>query len=56
MLMRRSVLFDQRTFYPERTYPYIMPAERSIDVDEPFDLLVAHLLLEARARGAVHPS
>jgi len=32
----------------DRTLPYIMPRERSIDIDEKIDLKIAKILLEAR--------
>jgi N-acylneuraminate cytidylyltransferase len=37
-----------RTFYPEAAVPYVMPAERSIDVDTEADLAMADGLLRQR--------
>lgn len=37
-----------RTFYPEAAVPYVMPAERSVDVDTEADLTVAEALLRRR--------
>lgn len=34
-----------QTFFPRRTYPYIMPTNRSLDLDTPFDFYVAELIL-----------
>ena len=33
-------------YYFERTYPYIMPAERSIDIDTELDFNYAEFLLD----------
>lgn len=38
--MRKS-----KTFFPEKTIPYIMPQERSIDLDSEFDFKFAEFLL-----------
>lgn len=35
-----------KTFIPKKTIPYIMPKERSIDLDTPFDLKLAEFLLK----------
>lgn len=35
-----------KTFYPKRTIPYIMPKERSVDLDTPFDFKLAEFLLK----------
>ncbi len=35
--------------------PYIMPEERAIDVDTPFDLHLARLLMKAPFTNAEHP-
>lgn len=44
-LGRREVLLQRRTWYATRTYPYIMPLERSLDVDTPWDLYLANLVM-----------
>jgi CMP-N,N'-diacetyllegionaminic acid synthase len=47
-----SSLLRDKTFLPERTYGCIMPADRSIDIDTPWDLHLADLILRDRlARG-----
>ncbi|MBM3565935.1 MAG: acylneuraminate cytidylyltransferase family protein [Alphaproteobacteria bacterium] len=38
-----------RTFYPGAAVPYVMPADRSIDIDTETDLAVAEALLQRRA-------
>lgn len=41
------------TFHHEKTRAYIMPPERSIDIDTMFDLEVARFLLDRRLSGAI---
>jgi CMP-N,N'-diacetyllegionaminic acid synthase len=46
-LNRISSLTKEQTFIPKnKTYPYIMPPERSIDVDTLWDLYLAELILK----------
>jgi CMP-N-acetylneuraminic acid synthetase len=47
-LVRREVLLAQRTFYTDRSYGYMMPPERSHDVDTPWDLFLVDLVLQYR--------
>ena len=47
-LARREVLLERQTFYTERTYAYIMPPERSMDIDSLWDLYLADLVLRDR--------
>ncbi|MEM1165586.1 MAG: acylneuraminate cytidylyltransferase family protein [Planctomycetota bacterium] len=42
----------ERIFYGEKLIGHLMPPERAIDVDEPFDLKIAELLLAERERAA----
>lgn len=44
-LVDREVLVRDRSWYSNKTYAYIMPAERSIDVDTMWDLKLAAWLL-----------
>jgi CMP-N,N'-diacetyllegionaminic acid synthase len=44
-LVQRDVLLEQNTVYPPDTFAYVMPKERSVDIDTPWDLHVAELLL-----------
>lgn len=46
-LIRREVLLQYRSFYPPTTYPYIMPPQRSLDIDTPWDLQLADLILNS---------
>jgi CMP-N-acetylneuraminic acid synthetase len=45
-LTHREILRDQRTFLPKKTLPYVMPHERSMNLDNQWDLVVLDLLLE----------
>jgi CMP-N,N'-diacetyllegionaminic acid synthase len=45
-LIKVDTLMEQHTFYPDRTLAYVMPAERALDVDEPWDLYLADLVLQ----------
>ena len=47
-LNRPEVLLRERTFTPPGTCAYIMPPERSLDVDTPWDLHVVDLILRDR--------
>lgn len=44
--IRPEVLTATRTFYPPGTLGYVMPPERSIDIDTPYDLALARAMLE----------
>lgn len=54
---RTQVLVNRRTWYTDRTCGYVMPPERSIDIDTIFDFRVAGWLMadrfEENARRAV---
>jgi CMP-N,N'-diacetyllegionaminic acid synthase len=41
---RAESLRTQRTFFPPRALAYLMPHDRSLDVDTPWDLAVAELM------------
>jgi CMP-N,N'-diacetyllegionaminic acid synthase len=43
---RTAVLTATRSWYTARTCGYVMPAERSLDVDTPWDLKLLRLLLQ----------
>ncbi len=47
-LTRRDVLLDGNSLYGERIRPYVMPPERSIDIDSEFDLRLAACLLDGK--------
>lgn len=41
-----AVLKERRTFFTEHTIPYIMPRERSLDIDDMLDFHIAEYLLK----------
>lgn len=45
-LTRREVSLEERTLLPRGTLPYIMPIERSLQIDVNWELHVARLILE----------
>ena len=47
-LNRRESLLTNRTFVPQGTYGYIMPPERSLDIDSLWDFHLAELILKDR--------
>jgi CMP-N,N'-diacetyllegionaminic acid synthase len=53
-LVRSDVLLAGKTFYAERTYAYVMPPERSLDIDTPWDLHLADLLMKERISHERH--
>jgi CMP-N-acetylneuraminic acid synthetase len=44
--VRRNVLFKSGSFYSQPCLPYVMPSERSIDIDNYSDINMAELLLK----------
>jgi CMP-N,N'-diacetyllegionaminic acid synthase len=51
-LASREQLLKHESFYAKKTYAYVMPPERSIDVDTPWDLYLCDLILrDLHARG-----
>ena len=48
---RRAWLLEHRTWFAPRTRGYVMPPERSVDIDSPWDLHIADLVLRNRAAG-----
>lgn len=44
-LCKTQVLLEQRTFYPEDTHAYVMPASRSLEIDTLWDWHLAEALL-----------
>lgn len=44
-MVRRNVLVERVDWYTDRTFAYIMPPERSLDIDTPWDLHLVDLIL-----------
>jgi CMP-N,N'-diacetyllegionaminic acid synthase len=51
-LAKRELLLREKSWYTANTFAYIMPTSRSLDVDTPWDLEVADLLLRNRGNYA----
>lgn len=47
-LVRREVLLQKATFYPDNTLAYVMPMDYSLDVDTAWDLYLVDLILKNR--------
>ena len=50
-VVRRDVLLRERSLIPTGTIPFVMPRDRSVDVDTPWDLDLAAWVLRRRAAG-----
>jgi len=44
-LSRTEILIREKTFYTEKTYAYVMPQARSLDIDDAWQLELADLIL-----------
>ena len=47
-VFKYALLKDKYTIYSDKTYAYIMPQERSVDIDTEMDLLFAEFLMKSR--------
>ena len=47
-------LYENNGFYCDKVVPYIMPSERSIDIDEEIDLKLAEILIQEGTTNANH--
>ncbi len=56
-MARRHIVLEKMTWYTHETYAYVMPTERSIDIDTPWDLHLADMILRDRENDATdrHP-
>lgn len=45
-MARAQLILEKRTYYSDDTYAYVMPRERSLDIDTAWDLHLAELLLQ----------
>lgn len=50
-LVRRDVFLKEKKFMPKMTYPYVMPQERSIDIDTPYHMEVCDYYLRKANHG-----
>jgi len=50
-LALREQLLRQRSWYSERTSAYVMPPERSLDIDTPWDFQLADLVLSRSGKA-----
>ena len=48
-LVKTEVLLARGTFFTERTYGYVLPEERALDIDTPWDLHLFEALVRAGA-------
>ena len=46
---RKKVLLEEERLLGKHTLPYIIPQERSIDIDTPIDFKIAELILSGEA-------
>lgn len=49
-LARRAILLKQQIWYTDTTSAYVMPQERSLDVDTRWDLYLTELILKDRSK------
>jgi len=49
-IFKFSLLKEKYSYYSNKTYPYIMPIERSIDIDSKLDFEFAEYLMKKNAR------
>jgi CMP-N,N'-diacetyllegionaminic acid synthase len=47
-VLKESLLKDHNTYYSDKTFPYIMNAERSVDIDNSFDFDYAEFLMNKK--------
>lgn len=52
-LVRTELLIERKSWCPTGAYAFVMPHERSLDVDSEWDLTVADLLLSRCYKGAM---
>ena len=51
-LTRRDVLMKNDSIWGKRTVPYIMPEERSVNIDRPIDFKVAEVMMQEMGKKA----
>lgn len=53
--MRRDMLEKKIRYGTEKSLAYIMPRERTVNIDEPMDLVIAKILMEKNPREYIKP-
>lgn len=48
-LTRRNILINKNSIFGENIKPYVMPTERSIDIDSPFDFQLAEFFMQIKS-------
>lgn len=51
-VVKTEILLNKKSLYGDKTYAYIMPPERSIDIDTPWDMYLARLIMKDKLVGA----
>ena len=49
-LARRDILLERESWYGDKSFAYVMPLNRSLDIDTPWDIHLADLILKDRGR------
>ena len=49
-ITKPDALLREQTFYPRVTHAYVMPTERSLDIDTEFDFHIAELIMQHHKR------
>ena len=44
-ILKKELVLKNRNYYSDKTYPYIMPFERSIDIDNIWDFRIAEFIM-----------
>ena len=45
-VLKMNVIKNKKNYYTNKTYAYILPSERSIDIDNPMDFALAEILIK----------
>lgn len=48
-----NTIKEKKTFYHNLTFGYIVPRYKSLEIDEPFDLILAEALIKAKKQGKI---
>lgn len=52
-LIKRKTFLKEKTWLPALSYPYLMPPDRSIDIDTPWEMHLADMILRDRIENKV---